>query len=481
MKGKYYFVCALSLLCFVPGIMAQDQVPYTHEEAGVTVLIPDTLFFNEDVDMGKYWEPFTDVLGDGTLALVAGAYPDGQTSGMNMKVAFFNTDGSIEEYWGFYGDGGDPYTANLNEARQSGNPPRIATDRRPGQTRYAVGIESTPYLYDEFQGNDRWDQAFLYTENQIAAFQLFNLTPDGPDPITNVLDPVYGQGDIEGFQNNQMRYGGDMRFLSDGNLVVVVEDRNEVFYAGRAAVGTLYDGETGEVIKGPFNAAGDDSSHSIWSNMAPFDGGFAVRTEGIMTLYNNAAEVQHVVEQAEWTTVADTGRGDGTRIASTITSDYVYILGNDDIGDMKLSRINAQTGEADKEVTANEIELWDIGTFGRGELAIDELGNICVAYVLTSEPANEQVVARIFDENMEPVTPTFLAFVNSERYDAETIQGFMSKEVNVSMNNQRIMIAADGVTLDPNTNDLTPAEQTFAVVLENPLMDETPIADWELY
>ncbi len=481
MKLFKFLVLVFCVSLFVPGVIAQDVVvPVDHETAELTVLVPDTLFFSEDVDMGSYWEPFTDYFGDGTFALVAGAYPKDEITGMNCKVAFINPDGSIEEYWGFYGDDGEPFTTNFNEARQSGNPPRIACDRRPGGTRYVVGSESTPFLYDEFNSNDRWEGSFAYIDKQIAAVQLFNRNPDGVEPITNVIDPVYGAADIEGVQSDQMRFGGDIRFLSDGNYIVVVEDRNAVAFPGRAAMGTIFDGETGDVIKGPFNAAGDNESHSIWSNMAPFDGGFAVRTEGIMSLYTNDGELQHVVQQADWTTVQDTGRGDGTRIASNITSDFVYITGNDDIGDMKLSRLNAKTGEADKEVTANEIELWDIGTFGRGELAVDELGNICVAYVLTSEPAEDQIVARIFNSDMEPVTPTFFAFQTHEGYQDE-IQGFLSKECNVSMTNQRILIAADGVTLDPNTEELTAAEQTFAIVLENPLRDDTAVYGWEIY
>ncbi|RJP27110.1 MAG: hypothetical protein C4527_13830 [Candidatus Omnitrophota bacterium] len=480
MKKIYALGFMICIAGFATVTMAQ-VVPLDHADAGVTVLIPDTILFGADVDMGKYWEPFTDVFGDGTLAFVAGAYPQGQTSGMNMKVAFFNVDGSIEEYWGFYGDAGSPFIGGLNEARKDGNPPRIATDRRPGGTRYAVGIESTPYLYSEFESDGRWDKQFVYTANQIAAVQLFNKTPNGPVPITKVIDPVYGQGNIAGVQNNQMRFGGDMRFLSDGNLIVVVEDRNKgVVPGGNAAVGTLFNGETGAVIKGPFNAAGDDQPHEIWSNMAPFDGGFAVRTQGIMTLYNNAAEVQHVVVQSDWTTVKDTGRGDGTRICSTITSDFVYILGNDDIGDMVLSRINAKTAQADTQIVVNEEELWFNGTFGRGDCAIDEKGNICVAYVF-NDGVQDQVVARIFGSNLEPAGPTFYAFTVHDRYDAASIMGYVSKEVNVSMNNQRIIIGANGVTLDPNKNAITAAEQAFAVVLENPYKEETSISTWDLY
>ncbi len=469
------------LVVLVPLSLSQEDVPVNHEEAGVNVLVPDTVLFKSSVEMGKYWEPFTDVFGDGTLAVIAGAYPEGLTSGFNSKVAFFNPDGSMEEYWAFYTDDGEPYVGPFNEARDSGNPPRIATDRRPGGTLYVTGQESTPYMYDEFNTDGRWDGDFTYVSQQLAAVQFFNKTSDGPEPISNVIDPVYMATDISGTQSDQMRFGGDMRILSNGNILVVVEERNNVLVSFRAAVATIFDGETGEVVKEPFNAAGDDSSHSIWSNVAAFDGGFAVRTEGIMTLYDNDGNMLHVVNQEDWTMVGDTGRGDGTRIAASIDGENVYILGKDkEVGDMVVAAINGLTGEPVDEVVVNELEMWDYGNFDRGDLAVDEKGNVCLCYEVETEGVESQVVARILDSDLEPVTPTFFAFQNHDKAGGDT-QGFLSKEVNVSMDNQRIIIAADGINLDPDTGGLTPEEHTFAIVLENPLKEDTPVKTWELY
>ena len=480
------------LLAAVPGIMAQE-VPMNHADAGVTVLVPDLLIAKSDVDMGSYWEPFTDIFGDGTIAVIAGCYAEGTTSGtMNAKVVFIDMEGNVSEYWAFYDDAGNPYTGPFNEARKDGNPPRIACDRRSGSTTYVTGQEATPYLYDEFNSDGRWEKSFVYTQNQIAAVQFFNLTDAGPVPFSNVIDPVYGAGDIEGAQSGQMRFGGEIRILSNGNILVVPEDRNGGIISGNAAIATIFDGETGEIIKGPFNAPGDEASHSIWSNVAAFNGGFAVRSEGVMTMYTNDGELMNWVLQEEWTNVADAGRGDGTRIASNITSDYIYILGKDNVvGDMIISRINAQTGAVDNTiddvegheghdtVIANEVELWDVGDFDRGDIAVDMNGNICVTYEFEDSgfPELPQMVARIFNSDMEPVTPTFYAFENHDTID--DIKGILAKEVNVSMDNQRIVIAADGVTVDPDSGELTPNEQAYAVVLANPL--STSVAAWELF
>ncbi|MEW6236781.1 MAG: hypothetical protein AB1656_15465 [Candidatus Omnitrophota bacterium] len=483
MRKSVFGVTMVLLIGMASAVPAQVLIPADHAAAGVKVLVPDTVFFKSTVAMGTYWEPFTDIFGDGTVAIIAGAFPEGQTTGMNAKVAFINEDGSIQEYWAFYTDAGEPYTGSFNEKRKDGNPPRIATDRRPGGTMYVVGEESTPYMYDVFNTDGRWDKSFVYTDERVAAVQAFNKTASGPQKLTNVIDPVYGSGTIEGGQNNQMRFGGEIRFLSNGNILVVVEDRNQVIVpGGNGAVATIFDSKTGGVIKGPFNAAGDGKPHSIWSNVAAFNGGFAVRTEGIMTIYDNDGNMKYYLNQAEWSTVKDTGRGDDIRIASNYTSDYVCILGSEaSVGDMVVSRVNAQTGKPDKEVIVNELEIWDLGTFGRGDLAVDEYDNVCVCYQLVSSPAKGQIIARVLNSDLEPATPTFYAFQTFERGDEAELKGYEGKEVNVSMNNKRIVIAANGQTLDPTTNALTPPEHTFAIVLENPLKKDTSVDTWELY
>jgi len=463
--------------------MAQD-LPYSHEEAGVTVLVPDTILFKSTVAMGKYWEPFTDVFGDGTIAIIAGAFPEGKTEGYNSKVAFVAPDGTISEYWAFYADNGTPYTGGFNETRKDGNPPRIAADRRAGGVRYITGQEATPFEYAAFRTDGRWEKDFVYVGNQVAAVQIFEKTATGPKPITKVIDPVFGSGDIEGTQTDQMRFGGDLQFLSNGNVLVVTENRNKSneLFTQQTVTATIFNAETGAIIKGPFNAAADGGAHSIWANVAAFDGGFAVRTEGIISIYDNAGNLKHdAIAQNTWTTVKDTGRGDGVRIGASMKGSTVYILGPNPDGDMALSGLNVLTGQPDKEILANEMELWDAGTFDRGDIALDDNGNLCVAYVFKdiNNMALEQIVSRIFDKDLNPLTPTFFAYTQFERPDTPNFMGITSKEVNVSMDNNRIVIAADGQTVDPDTSELTEPEHTFFVVLKNPKSTDVP--GWELY
>ncbi|MBN2325735.1 MAG: hypothetical protein JXR73_01185 [Candidatus Omnitrophica bacterium] len=486
MRKKILLIVGLLCLVGLSSGIAQDY-PVDHDAAGVTVVVPDTWIFQVDIDNGTYWEPFTDIFGDGTIAVIANTHPE-EGQGMNAKVAFIDpSSGEVQEYWAFYTDAGDPWKGPFNEKRTDGNPARIAVDRRPGGTRYMVAMETTPYLYDEFNSEDRWYQGFAY-DDRVATVQIFNKTADGPVPITNVIDPIY-----QSFENfdaqfgQQMRYGGDIRFLSNGNILTCPEDRTKnIVEGGTAAIATIFNGETGEVIKPAWNASGDGLAHEIWSNVAAFNGGFVIRSQAIFSVYDNDGNLQYYFNQDAFSTITDTGRGDDTRIAANINGNYVYYAGKGPEGDVVLSRFDAvATTSGDdlqgvKEVNVNELDYLFGDTFKRAEAAVDELGNVCVVFDDTSTTGTEQTIARIFNSDMEPVTPSFFAFQYHDVNGPDDM-GYHSHEPNVSMDNQHIVIAANGISWDEEFQGVTPGEQTFFIVLENPLKEETAVSHWELH
>jgi len=483
MKHIIAFGVLIGLLVAVPGVMA--QLPVDHATAKVKVLISDHWFFPVNIANKSYWEPFTDIFGDGTIAVCAGTFPQDE-DGMNCKVGFINPDGTIAEYWGFYADDGKPFTANINYARQDGNPPRIACDRRPGGTRYMVGQETTAFQIQAFRSDTRWDQ-FAY-DAQMAACQLHEKTAAGPKPITKVFDPIYGAGLAGAQGGQQIRFGGEMVSLSNGNFVVVPEDRSKNLASANAAIATLFDGQTGKPIKGPFVGTCDESAREIWSNVAAFKGGFCIRASGLLTVYDNDGNMRYCLNQDEFTTASDKGRSDGTRIAGAHGSNYIYIFGGDADKNVVLARFDAVNSAQGnivgiKEVIVNPDEYWDpAGIFDRAEVAVDDFDNACVVWEekLSSAAGADQIVARIYNSDMEPVTPVFYAFANHDAHDAAAQEGFVSKESNVSMDNQRIVIAANGVTKD-EAGYLTPDEQNFAIVLENPLKKVVSIPNWEIH
>ena len=476
------------VLIMLSATAGYTQDPVEYAAAGIKVLIPDKLIFDIQMDNGTYWEPYTSVFGDGTILVCANTYADGTTSGtMNAKVAYVNPlTGEVKEYWAFYTDAGTPFSGNFNSVRQDGNPARAATDRRAGGVRYIVGMESTPYLINEFNTDKRWNKQFNY-DDRVAAVQIYEKTATGPKPITKAIDPVYGAGDVAGDQAGaQMRFG-DPVFLSNGNVLAVVEDRCKgIFPDGDAAIATIFNGETGAVIKKPWNVAGDEAAHQIWSNVVAFKGGFAVRTEAITSVYDNDGNLKYYINHDDWTTITDKGRGDGQRIGSNINSNYVYFTGKNGDGNMVLSRFDA-VGTTDpasikglKEVVVNE-DTYIPGTFDWADAAVDEYDNVCVTFEDLFNGSQNNVVARVFKSDMTPATPSFYAFKYHDTREGATITGYNTHEGKVSMDNKSIVVAANGITWDEKAKTLSPVEQTLFVVLENPLKKATDVEGWQLW
>jgi hypothetical protein len=470
-------------LSLAPGLSAQVELA----DAGVTVIVSDAIVADQGVAMNSYWEPFTDVFGDGTIAVIAGVHglaEDGIpiTESQNAMVAFLRPGSTeFEEYWAFYGDDSlEPYTANFNSTRTDGNPPRIAVDRRPGGTRYCVGLEATAWDFEEFT-LDRWVDPFLF-DAQHPACQLHNLTPDGPVPITNVFDGLYGDaGGLVGEQGGQqMRFGGDMRFLSNGNLVVCPEDRSGNIVAGNAAVCRIYNGETGAPLTDQFIGRMDGTAGSIWSNVAAYDGGFMIRASGQLTTFDNDGNAIAQLSQADLSVVSDLGRSDGARIGSSIGSQSIFLAGKDGLGDVWLTKINAVTGETVTEVLVSEEFFIDLQvTFDHVDVACDENDNVCVQFSVQFAGVEERDnLARIFNSDLEPVTDTFHTFT-THNSDEDGYLGFRGDEGNCSMDTERIVLAANGQVAVNEAGELSPLQSTIVTVLESPF--KVSVSDWQLW
>ncbi len=483
---KMIWLSAVCGMTMVLSLSLVAQEPVTVEKAGLKVVLPDTYLFQTDIENLAYWEPSTDIFGDGTLAVIAGtpAVDDagnGLGGTMNAKVAFISTTGTYKEYWAFYDDQGNPYTANFNTKRQDGNPPRIACDRRPGGTRYIVGEEGTPWEIAEFTPS-RWQTPFAYDE-RLDAVQLFNKTDTGPKPIINVIEPLY-YGTEGGQGGGHMRFGGDMVFLSNGNFLVVPEDRTGTTVGGNAAVGAIYNGETGARITPAFVGTGSGTNKEIWSNIAAFKGGFMIRASGELTTFDNDGNVKLALLQIDLSTVTDTGRGDDTRIAGNINHEFIYLVGENADTAIVLTKINALTGELVKEIVVTEDYFADFMDangqlpFNRENAATDENGNVVVTWDAALFGSQSDAMARIFNSNLEPLTPTFYCFKNHNS-QADGDQGIYLHEGDIAMDNQRIVISFNGTFLDPTTGALTAAEQTIATVIENPARPQA-VTDWEL-
>lgn len=511
-KSKHFLAATIAV--GLTASVAQSQTRNgSPQDAGVDVIVPNTVVFDKDEDNQSNWEGYASKLGDGTLLLVVNT--SGENGGEVAGVVTVRPDGTVEEFAGYYADNGDPYVNNMDEIRQNGNPPSIAGDKRPGSTRYVVANESTPYLYSEFDSDGRWTNDY---SDHIWACQVIELTANGPQKVTNVFDPVYGG--LSGEFVGKIRKGG-VTFLSNGNLVAVGEDRTN---SPNTALGSIINSDDGSVIKGPFNFDNDGFGHDYWENLTAYNGGFAIRLSppsgvdgGLTTIqfYDNDGNFQGLWEQistidpdnpeldvndnpfGDTTSINSNSRGDAVRIRASIDGDKIYYVGpgldfEAGSGWVYLTVIDTNTFETVANIRVNEQEKDENGydNFARGQrvsMDIDNQGNICVAWSDTANSDTLQVQARIFDADLNPVTETFLAFQDADLgFGAPdgNLVGVETKHTDVAMSDTQILISArsEGGIIDPNGDGtaLTKVNQNVITVLANPLAG-TYVNNWSLF
>jgi hypothetical protein len=226
------------------------------------------------------------------------------------------------------------------------------------------------------------------------------------------------------------------------------------------------------------------SKVDIWSNVAAYQGGFAVRgqpTDGSVTrwiyFFDNAGNLKGSVDQTNSGASFDTGRGDGTRIFGHINSPYVYLTGravNTKI--VKVAAFDARNQQFVAIADVNEGAF--TGDFDRAIGAVDALNRLTVAWV--SQPAgytNQQVAARIFSfdgtaKTFTPLTKSFFPFINVN--PTNNIHTF---QMSVAMTTKQICVAAKGEINLQNKPELdanTPKEVNFYTVFTHPSPKDDP-------
>jgi hypothetical protein len=417
-------------------------------------------------------------------------------------VAFFLVDGTVEERHGFIDPQGKPWTHNSNFIDGTFHPPRIAGDKRGCGAKYLLGSECTLWGMYAFPG---FESGFAY-DAPAALVQLLTYSATGPVPLGGLLDPTYGRL-TSGSQNGErIAFGGEIRCLSNGNFAVVIEDRTgNTIPVDRAALATIVDAQDGsptigEVIIGPFNAnqgVNSTASAGIWSNMAAYDGGFAIRphtgtedASGYLTIgfWDNQANPQGtwptIVRTDPNSPLAPTGgfttsisilSGTETRIDSDIRSDFIYMAGRgvdtsgDPDGGVYVTKIDAKT-----KTTADEVYVTEGQNVAPQRVTVcsDKYDNVFVCWSDTSNTGNLQIAGRLYDSNLDPLTDAFLVFEHSE-LGPESANSFSVRHPSCSMVDGRILItgAVDkpAPALAYRTND------ALAVVLSvNDVLPPTP-------
>lgn len=456
--------------------------PGSAEAAGLTRIVADTPLIVPAADSLGNWEPYASVLGDSTFLIEGNTFAKDSTANQRYVVALQPAAGGpMKLVEGFYADDKTPFSDQINLSRQNGNPGRVAGDKRPGAKDYVVGGETSVHMLPAFQSDNRWTLGFdRLADGRYATVEAYSLDTSTltPTPLHKAEDSADGRLTSGTPPSNQIsRFGGDVAVLDNGNYVSLVEDRSKVWNPPdnlnpNATVATIF-APDGTVVKDTWVVALGD----IWSNLAAYKGGFAIRVNGMIYFYNNAGVQQgDPVDQATSGASYDRGRGDGTRIFGHINSPYVYLTGKVTTG--PLVRVSVWDSRDRSYVTSADVSEGGFsGDFDRANGAVDALDRFVIGWVC--KPANytqQQVAARVLSLNgatktITALTPSFFAFVNYATNDIRTVQ------MSLAMTTKQILVAAKGeINTDekPQNGPNTPREVNFYTVLSNPLPAEDP-------
>ena len=466
------------------------------------------------VGSGNYgnWEPYTSVIGDHTFMVACGIFADDGSwyGSTNLVGAQANqryvmalqpvTGGQPKIAELFYDDFGQPYA--LHQMLRQRNPGvRVAGDKRYGANNFMSG-GSSALMYarhwfgiDYFNTDGRLNTAWpLYgtafpsdcnnngscgapgtSDSQWAFLQTFALDPATlvQYPLANAFEPIFfpawtnnapprlcAAANLDcglGFtaERNVAYFGGDIVALSDGNFLVVADDYTG-FFGGR----TTGANAVAKIVRPDGSSVKDTwlvDPREIWSNIAAYRGGFAIRVQSLFYFFDNAGNPIATNEVANSTGMTfDQTRGDSTRITSDIRSYYVYIAGvvtpPDGGTGCGLGIWDGRTGEfVTNAVVSSDLDAFSVSTAStRVGVAVDALDRVCVVWDGRPDSSffQNQHIARVMEfdgTNVSYLTPSFFPFISADNTNNITANGnlgFISANPHVAMTTKAICIAA---------------------------------------
>ncbi|MGQ9650952.1 MAG: hypothetical protein ACUVXJ_12650 [Phycisphaerae bacterium] len=511
------FSCAVAIAEFIPGDIAS---------VGLTRIVDDTTAGDIGGHYGTYalgnsWEPYVSVLGNSVFLFESNTYAESAPGNpdftkMRYAVAFQPVvGGAYAPGEVFFGDDGNPYRGRINTSRQEGNPGRIAGDKRPGARYFMAGGEASPHYFPAVFGTMPPGPTYV-PGSRYGTVQLYSLdsTSLNQTMSSEAFDVLQGVLGTPAEQFEVTRFGGEVVALSNGNFLAVVDDKSSMVAGYRTPTATIVKPD-GTVVKPAFSI-GPASYCAVWSNVAAHKGGFVIRCAacgGVLRFYDNDGNFLREVSQDDPNLVDSRGnrvyfqthRGDYTRIASHVNSDYVFVAGpttgNPFFSDKDVVSVavwDARTGAyvAQANVTEMMPEHGGIGTdtddFAtnwnpnsvRVNLAVDALNRVCVTFGRgLADLQYEQVAARVlaFDSStgkFAHLTHSFWPFINHCVDPLGDCAGISTRNSSVAMTTRQICIAAKGEINLSNHPELGPDmavyNANFYTVISHPDPQDDP-------
>jgi hypothetical protein len=476
-------------------ITAPVAIP-TAAEVGLTHIVPDNILWfnivsnqfmqgngmilaNDVTNNSTIWDPYDTVLGDSTFLISTVTYTPSNYAGLagvlngveSFAVALQPTAGGAAALQtGFFTDSGVPYLGPIS-TRKTGNPGRVAADKRFGANNYIYGAQATPdntsLTGTTFQSNDRWATGnYGLTGNRYAVEEMFSLT-NPPTLVDTPLDLLFDY--LGDYPEAGATTFGDVICLDNGNFVIIEDDSSDLVIPFEGATFSIVS-PTGETVVPPTGVDpvfSSGASYGLWANCAAYKGGFCVRFHQNLYFFDDSGTPKGSVTQGTSGLSFEVNRGDTTRLASDIRSHYVYLAG----AQVPPGTLTPVTGQpiiiaawdantmtfAGSAVVSSDI-VPGPSTVLAANLAVDRLDRVTVAWDCvpspafgTTEVANQtcyQIVARVLQftgTNFTYLTPSFFPFINCDTTGVLTsTNGLITEAPGVAMTTEAICFSGKG-------------------------------------
>ncbi|HOE12323.1 MAG TPA: hypothetical protein PLQ35_04510 [bacterium] len=493
-------------LIVLSGYAQEEQLPIRSgpEAVGIVPLTGDVNLWYENGGNSSYWRPDCDILSNGNAIVLGGMrkapYVDHVADSENAVdlVAIFSPEGELLEpaRTAFFTNDGQPWFNTICTTRNDDKFYGLSADTVGGRSgeQYVVHTICNAHVWpDAFPGYPK-----DYTGDYHTAIQVIG--NDGT--MRSKLTSPYGSY----VKEKGVLRGGTTRFLSNGNIVVLYEDRQrgtrlDYVYgqtSGALTVGVVILGPDGRIVRDMFpicTKAGGENRFGLASG----DGWFVCRYRDnqtgitIVAFDNEGNELGRFYPAnsiPEYQGDGGGGRGDANGLEAI--GDWLYIS----------DRIQGTQGYITKYHVGPDgisviktIHFIDhpLSTFEHNaDMGVDSAGNVIVMWQDHSwerfQTGRWEALARMFDSNLEPITPSFVMFELGNNTDVDEIHPVLgpgrTKQSRIAMNDQIIIAIAEtnnapyGDPLSYVANEMF--SYTFvARVLRNPFY--VPVRNWEIY